>query len=74
VAGDTSPSSTRLYSRGVSAVDEVEPTIADAVAPAARLHRGARYNLVNKRRSPDATGNADRIRRYEAALDRLRVN
>jgi len=30
-------------------------------------------NLANNRRSPDALGNADRIRRYEAALDRLRA-
>ena len=30
-------------------------------------------NLVNNRRSPLARGNADRIRRYEAALDRLRI-
>jgi GTP diphosphokinase / guanosine-3',5'-bis(diphosphate) 3'-diphosphatase len=30
-------------------------------------------NLANDRRSPDALGNADRIRRYEAALQRLRV-
>jgi (p)ppGpp synthase/HD superfamily hydrolase len=30
-------------------------------------------NLTNNRRSPDAPGNADRIRRYEAALDRLRA-
>lgn len=29
-------------------------------------------NLANNRRSPDAPGNADRIRRYEAAFDRLR--
>ena len=29
-------------------------------------------NLANNRRSPLATGNADRIRRYEAALVRLR--
>jgi (p)ppGpp synthase/HD superfamily hydrolase len=29
-------------------------------------------NLANNRRSPDEPGNADRIRRYEAALDRLR--
>jgi (p)ppGpp synthase/HD superfamily hydrolase len=30
-------------------------------------------NLANNRRSPDAPGNADRIRRYEVALDRLRA-
>jgi hypothetical protein len=30
-------------------------------------------NLANNLRSPDAPGNADRIRRYEAALDRLRA-
>jgi len=30
-------------------------------------------NLANNRRSPDGPGNANRIRRYEAALDRLRV-
>jgi (p)ppGpp synthase/HD superfamily hydrolase len=30
-------------------------------------------NLINNRRSPLAPGNADRIRRYEAALDRLRL-
>ena len=29
-------------------------------------------NLANNRRSPFAHGNAERIRRYEAALDRLR--
>jgi (p)ppGpp synthase/HD superfamily hydrolase len=30
-------------------------------------------NLANNRRSPVAWGNDDRIRRYEAALDRLRI-
>ena len=30
-------------------------------------------NLANNRRSALGPGNADRIRRYEAALDRLRV-
>ena len=30
-------------------------------------------NLANNQRSPDAPGNADRIRRYKAALDRLRA-
>jgi (p)ppGpp synthase/HD superfamily hydrolase len=30
-------------------------------------------NLANNRRSPLARGNVDRIRRYEAALDRLRI-
>jgi (p)ppGpp synthase/HD superfamily hydrolase len=30
-------------------------------------------NLANNRRTPVAQGNDDRIRRYEAALDRLRV-
>ena len=30
-------------------------------------------NLANNRRSPLARGNVDRSRRYEAALDRLRV-
>ena len=30
-------------------------------------------NLANNQRSPRALGNAERIRRYEAALDRLRV-
>ncbi len=30
-------------------------------------------NLANNRRSPVAPGTADRIRRYEAALNRLRV-
>jgi (p)ppGpp synthase/HD superfamily hydrolase len=30
-------------------------------------------NLANNRRSPLAQGNDDRIRRYEAALDRLRI-
>jgi (p)ppGpp synthase/HD superfamily hydrolase len=30
-------------------------------------------NLVNNRRSPLAPGNVGRIRRYEAALDRLRI-
>ena len=30
-------------------------------------------NLANNRRSPLAPGNVDRVRRYEAALDRLRM-
>jgi (p)ppGpp synthase/HD superfamily hydrolase len=30
-------------------------------------------NLANNRRSPLSQGNDDRIRRYEAALDRLRI-
>ncbi len=30
-------------------------------------------NLANNRRSPLARGNVDRSRRYEAALDRLRI-
>jgi (p)ppGpp synthase/HD superfamily hydrolase len=30
-------------------------------------------NLANNQRLPDAPGNADRIRRYEAALSRLRT-
>lgn len=30
-------------------------------------------NLANNQRTPGALGNADRIRRYEAALDRLRA-
>ncbi len=153
-----------MVSRSLSGVDEVEPTVEDAIGLAARLHRGVRYpspgaepyifhplrvmlrfadpvdqttavlhdvvedtritlddlrdagyrpevidaigalthhthdsyeqyiesvarnpvarrvkiadleeNLANNRRSPLAPGNADRIRRYEAALDRLRV-
>ena len=33
----------RPFSRSVLAVGEVEPTVEDAVALAARLHRGARY-------------------------------
>ena len=57
--------------------DETYEEYIDRVArnPVARRVKVADVedNLANNRRSPTAPGNADRIRRYEAALDRLRV-
>jgi (p)ppGpp synthase/HD superfamily hydrolase len=43
--------------------------------PVARRVKAAdiEENLANNRRSPDEPGNADRIRQYEVAFDRLRA-